>query len=636
MSRRYNALILVVVAGLALTETTSARILDSAKMVPEEVAFVLVIDSVDELIKAFKQTYYYAILFEDPAMKAFTAAARAKLSQLLQKQLKALWREIDLEQAPETFPVPHGRCVIQVFLEAAEIELKGTQGQTSSGKMATEIVPDIEMVLVADMGKDVQETARIADALLRNASLGDVKRTKKRVRGVELVILEGEQNEMDLSTFCYGFKDSYLICGSSVPHTERVIMQMGRGTPKSLAGVKGFSAIARQFADYHTFAYLQLEPLKQFALAMAKTSTQKWQLENAIHQLGLSNVQGIAMASRLAGGRFENIRTSSLIVINGPKTGIPALLCPSPTSFKASARLLGDNTIMLAVANHDIAGIYDAICQMVKDTMGLDVTFFTEGAMARTGQADGRPAVNLRQDILGQMAPPILLSWRMDKPYADPNNSKTLLSIAAHDSERLENSLARLHRTYVAAMDPDLQRTLLDHTLYLLPPMPLPSPFIPLQQGVRPALTKQLAVTFADDRMVLAETAQAEQAIRDEGKKPRTALSSDPHFTHASRHVPAKASAYFYRNEQVYTEILWDQALLLAKRASEKLKEAAQETNPGAPNWLAAFKGLGQTLDYRKLPQYQTIKKHIGPRIGYINEHPLGILMEEITLKPRR
>ena len=214
------------------------------------------------------------------------------------------------------------------------------------------------------------------------------------------------------------------------------------------------------------------------------------------------------------------------------------------------------------------------------------------------------------------------------------------LSIAAHDSERLENGLARLHRTYVAAMDPELQRTLRDHTLYLLPPMPLPSPFIPLQQRVRRGPTKQLAVTFTDDRMVLAETDQAEQAIRDEGKKPGTVLSSDPHFSHASRHVPAKASAYFYRNEQAYMEILWDQALLLAKRASEALKDtgqvAAQETNPGAPNWIAAFKGLGQVLDYRKLPPYQTIKKHIGPRIGYINEHPLGILMEEITLKPRR
>ena len=275
MSRRYSALILLVAAGLALTETTSARILDSAKMVPEEVAFVLAIDSVDELTQAFKQTYYYALLFEDPAMKPFTAEARAKLSEFLQKQLKALWREIDLEQAPKKFPLPHGRCVIQIFLEAAEIELKDTERQNSSGKMAIEIVPDIEMVLVADMGKDVKEAARIADALLKNASLGDVKRTKKRVRGVELVILEGEENEMDLSTFCYGFKDSYLICGSSVPHTERVIMQMGRGTPKSLAGVKGFSAIARQFAGYHTFAYLQLEPLKQCALAMAKTSTQK-------------------------------------------------------------------------------------------------------------------------------------------------------------------------------------------------------------------------------------------------------------------------------------------------------------------------------------------------------------------------
>jgi len=273
---------------------------------------------------------------------------------------------------------------------------------------------------------------------------------------------------------------------------------------------------------------------------------------------------------------------------------------------------------------------------MVKDTMGIDVTFFTEGAMAPTGQAEGRPPVNLRQDILGQMAPPISLSWRMDKPYADPNNSKTLLSIPAHDSERLENGLARLHRTFVAARDPDLQRTMRDHTLYLLPAMPIPSPFIPLQRTEQRQAAKQLAVTFSDNRMVFGETDQAEQAIRNEGKKPNKPLNADPHFGHASRYVPAKASAYFYRNEQVYTEVLWEQARLLAKQASAKLKEISQKADPDGPNWIAVFRDLPQTLDYHKLPPYQTIKKYIGPRVGYLNEHPLGILMEEITLKPRR
>lgn len=636
MSRQHSALILLVAAGLLVTQPSSARILDSARMVPEEAAFMLTIDSFDELHEAFKQTYYYTLLFEDPAMKQFTAEARAKFGQLFQEQLKALWREIKLEQPPKKFPLPHGRCVVQVFVDAVEIKRGGAAGQKSNGEKATEVVPDFELVLVADMGQDVGETARIADALLKNASFENVKRTKKRTRGVELIILQGEENEMDLSTFCYGFKDSFLICGSSVPYTEKVIVQMGRGGNKSLARVKGFSAIARQFADYHVFAYLQVEPLKQLALAMAKTSTQKWQLENAIHQLGLSNVQGIAVASRIAKGRYENVRTSSLIAIDGPKTGIPALLCPSPTSLKASARLLGDDTIMLAVANYDVAEIYDAICQMVKDTMGLDVTFFTEGAMAPTGQAEGRPPVNLRQDILGQMAPPISLSWRMDKPYADPNNSKTLLSIPAHDSERLENGLARLHRTFMAAMDPDLQRTMRGHTLYLLPAMPIPSPFIPLQRTEQRQAAKQLAVTFSDNRMVFGETDQAEQAIRNEGKKPNKPLSADPHFGHASRYVPAKASAYFYRNEQVYTEVLWEQARLLAKQASAKLKEISQKADPDGPNWIAVFRDLPQTLDYHKLPPYQTIKKYIGPRVGYLNEHPLGILMEEITLKPRR
>ena len=597
---------------------------------------MLTIDSFDDLHEAFKQTYYYTLLFEEPAMKQFTAEARAKLSQLMKGQLKHLWREIKLDEPPKRIPLPHGRCVIQVFVEPAEVEWQGAVAERSGGQTVTEIVPDFEAVLVADMGQDIKETMRIAEALLKNASLENVQRTKRRFRGVDLVILQGEKNEMDLSTLCYGFKDSYFICGSSVPHTEKVITLMGRGSTKSLATVKGFSGVARLFADYHAFAYLQLEPIRQLAVAMAKTSTAKWQLENALHQLGLSNVQGIAIASRLAGDRFENMRTSALVAIDGPKTGIPALLCPDPTRLEASARGLRADAVMLAVASYDIPAMYDAICQMVKDTRGIDVTFFTELAMARTGQAGGRPPLNLRRDILGQMAPPLQLSWRMDKPYTDAHNSKTLLSVPAHDSEHLENSLSRLHRTFLAAVDPKLQRTMRDHTLYLLPPLPLPSPFLPLQVSEGPTQPKQLAITFTNNQMVLGEIDQVEQAIRDDGKRPTKTLSSDPQFGHAKRHAPAKAIAFFYRNEQAYMEILWDQARLLAKQNARSPKAVKQETNPAELDLLAAVRGLRDMLNYSKLPEYQRIKKYIGPRIGYINEHPLGILFEETTLKPRR
>ena len=167
MSRQCSALILLVAAGLLVTQPSSARILDSARMVPEDAVFVLTIDSFDELQEAFKQTYYYALLFEDPAMKQFTAEARDKLGQFLQEQLKTLWREIKLEQPPEKFPLPHGRCIVQVFVDPVEIELRGAAGQESNGEKATEVFPDLELVLVADMGRDVGETARIADALLK-------------------------------------------------------------------------------------------------------------------------------------------------------------------------------------------------------------------------------------------------------------------------------------------------------------------------------------------------------------------------------------------------------------------------------------------------------------------------------------
>jgi hypothetical protein len=57
---------------------------------------------------------------------------------------------------------------------------------------------------------------------------------------------------------------------------------------------------------------------------------------------------------------------------------------------------------MLIVAHYDLAGTYDRIAKLVMELSAVDINFFVQTALASTGQADGPPPVNLRQDLLAR------------------------------------------------------------------------------------------------------------------------------------------------------------------------------------------------------------------------------------------
>ena len=619
---------------LAWMTPASARVTDSAQLVPQEAVFMFAIESVDELTQALKQTSYYDLLFQDPGMKQFTGTARTRVQELLRKYVKAFWRDIKLDRPPEEMPRPHGRLVFQLFVETIEIDAPDKGGPASTGAKAEQRVADFQIGCLADMGSQIKDAQRIAKALFASSTGDDRERTKQRVRGVDLLIMQGKGGDPDRDAVCYGCKEQWLIAGSSVKYIERVLRQMSRGATGSLAALKGFPALAKALDPSHLFAFVNAEALRKFALDRAETSTARWKVENALTHLGLKNVQGLALSTLFVGHKQENYRIKMLLAVDGTRTGLPALLCPAPVDLQTNSRLLPKDTIMFLLANYDLSQIYDSAVDMVKNAWGVDITFFAQQILARTGQA--QPPVDLQQDILSQLPGPRLRTWKMNKPYTDTSLSQTLFGIATQDRDRLDTALARIHQTYIALMDAKLQRKMLDHTIYLFPPAQVPSPFVPLElpeQEIRP---KNLALSLANNQLVFGEIDVVEQAIRNETKRQQQTLLADPVFNYARGRFPAQAGGFFYRNDQTYMEIVWERARSQAGRPSAP--QPARETGDlaQARAWIAEARKLRDMLDLGKLPDFSSVKKYFGPSVGYIKAHPLGVYYEEVVLKARQ
>jgi hypothetical protein len=630
-TRAFRFLIAVCLLGVT---TTRATLLDSAKKVPQDAFMVVSIESIDQLTEAIKQTAFYQ-LFNDPAMKPFVETLKAKSQAHLQTDLKTLWRKIGLQRPPEHLPLPHGELILQFFLDTdtsdARRKNKSQDKQPNSPFAALDDV-SVHFVGLADMGADIKDIQRIVKARFAKASTDQYKRQKKRFRGTEIFILEDVEDTDPYNTVCFGTKGRRLIIASSLSHLQSVLTQMDRGTANSLASTKGFTALAREFKDSQIFCFIHAHPVRQFIMSHITDPGNQWKANNAMVQLGLDTLLGLSYGLSVGATRKQELYGKSLLLIDGEKRGIPALLTPSPMSLKADTPLLTHDLATFITANYDPGALFDQVALLVKKIAAVDITYFTNMAMVKTGGTNGQPPIDLRKDVLDQLPGPLTLTWTMREPYHDANNSETLVGIRLRDAEALDTTLARIHQTYLASMDPKLQRSLLNHTLYLLPGLPLPSPFLPFN-GSDDMPPKQLGLSLTENHLVLGQTDVVEQQIRNDKRSQTKTIHTHPMYKYARPSMPPKAIGYLYRNEQIYYGVMWERAKPVIARLQKEAQDTPTRTDdPDDPT--GHWKAMLDSLDFDRLPPFERIRKYFGPRIGYLTDHPLGICYEEVLLKP--
>jgi len=637
----YVVIALSLVGPLAIA---AANVTESARMLPADTAVMLSVESVEGLTAAFKKTAYYE-LYKDPAMQDFVAPAEKTIRERIDKALKDLWRQQKIENPPETLPWPQGRVVVALFVSTIKVPTKDEgEEEESEGpdtrrlrKNPTQRIPDFQIVALADMGKAIEQAKTLAQQWSRSSSDSDTAKRRQRIRGIEFQIYSTDKAKSDVNdVFCLGFKDNWLIVGSSVPCIESVIRYMDRSADNGLAAQRGFQTAVRGVGEGELFLYVNADPIRRM---IRDTETDKTQFDRYLQVLGLDNVTALSMAWQIAGNKQENARLKALLGVNGQRKGIPALVCPASIPIQPNDRLLSRDAILCVVAHYDLAKVYDQIARMVMEATAVDINFFVQTALAGTGRPDGQPPLNLRNDLLSQASSPQILTWRMDKPYTDPKNSRTLAGLAVRNAEKLDTALARIHQAYIAKSQPDLQRKMLEHTLYLLPAMPMMSPFL-AQMGEAHLEPKQFAFAVAGGHLAFGEADVVEQVIRDSQKESSETLSSDPMFRHIRRSLSSEAGVYWYQNTQRYWEVLWTVLKAQARTAGNKgedrphSSEAKAEDGDLGEGISDPLKELRRVVDLNKLPAFDSIKKYLGASAGYTKEHADWIYLETVDVRP--
>jgi len=612
---------IVAVSGLVtwalVAPAVRADVVESARMLPDNVAVMLSVESVKDLRAALEKTSLYGF-YRDPAMQPVVRAAEKKVRERIDTALKDFWRQAKLETPPEQIPYPEGRVVfgLCVAMPPAPAGAEANdQGKKDKGPGVL-----VQMVLLADLGSRADQARQIVQALSANVIGADGGLQKKEFAGIPMDVRMPREGK-DEPTICYGFKDNWLLVtldeSPRPDFTEAMARRVGRTLPDNLADKPGFRAAVQTLGDSQVFVFANPDVLRALAAAAAKD---KAKIEQVLKGLGLANVTGLAGAVRVAGDRGQELCGKGLLGLQGAPAGVPALLGPASGPLKVNERLLTRDVIGFVCANYEPARLFDELNRVFQQAAYQDLNMIAQAAMAATAGDGGQPPVQVRDEILAQLGAPLLVTWSVERPYGPTSRLKFLVALPVRDADRLDAALGRVHKAFLRG-DPSTRRELLNHTLYLVP---LPGS----TENPTP-----IASSVAGDHLVVGPVDEVEQAIRNLQTEPQDSHASDPMFRYARERLPAQAGLYFYRNDRLDWEFAWATLKETIRNLTEQAK--GQAGKPGTVNPAQeALRFVAEFVDLSQLPDFPAVQQYWGATVGFLQSRPEGLYWETTTLKP--
>jgi len=636
-----SALIRVVLFGLSIclcgAPLLHADVVQSARMLPDDVLVMVSVESIKDARAALEKTTLND-LYKDPAVKQLVDDAGKKIRERIDEAAKKFWKNAGVENPPENLPYPEGKLVLGISIRATQASDNDPAGEAPEerGKRM-----EFGIALLADMGGKIKQARQLTRSLSAGATSSGDNVKRMEVAGIQLDVLVPKE-ESDDPTISYGLKDNWLVLtldtSGSMEFTESVVRRVGRSRPGSLGDKPGLVTAARTLGEANTFVFVNTDALQPLITANVEDQAKAARI---IAGLGLKNVTGLATAIQIAGQKNQDFCAKALMGVNGPKTGIPALLAMPSAPLRLNDRLITRDVVGFSCLNLEPSRLYDGIVKIVGEIVFMDVNMMIQSAMAITAGEGGQPPVQLRDEVLAQVAAPLFVTWKAE-PMAEKEDRtltvgagiKFLVGASVRDASRLDTGLSRIHQALLRGMA-DIRRELLDHTIYLLPIGISPaSPDESAAAGAPPQ--GRMAFSVADDTLVVGPLDDVEQAIRSLQGQADNSIASDPMFRYARKYLPSQAGSYYYRNNRLDAENAWKVIRQMARELSTPDQDASQRRTLPMNPIAAALRELSKYTDLSRLPEFREIEEYWGTTIGFMQDRPNGLYWESTVLKPAR
>jgi len=646
---------------------------DPAALLPEDCFLYVAMNDVSASREAFKKTSAWG-LYKDPEMQGFIGPAEKAIRKKVDELLQEAWKELEMEQPPESLPFPTGLAVFGLRLATKTITVPVVHRSTVQGgdiavtEMKEIQKPDLQVLGVAEMGENMPACKEIIDLVVEKSVEKGQRHTRETVRGIEIHILtpprrkraEGAPENVPLpqtepTPFCYAITGSTILVSSNPDLLKDTVARIAGVETKSLGENPVRKGILRRLdAPGDMTFFVNVPAILSFIKTSSSQESPNPQIEAAIQAVGLTNVTGLGVVVNIAPNEKQDMSVKGLLAIEGEKRGIFDLLAPTSAATTGNP-LLTKGLASFMVANYEFNTFYERIRQIMIEAGGPDPDQLLQQMMGPTGGPDPEtnPPVNLQKEVLGQLTGPLTLRTRITKPYTDPNASKIMISLGVQDSQILTGALSRIHNAFIAHGEEEMKREMLNTDIFLLP---ISAGLLSrMTGGMSPGMQGEpWAFAVPGGNLVIGPVSGVEQEIRDLRREDLEPIEADPMYRHAATALPSRAGVWFYSNQQIASEAMWVQ-----------LKEAAQTLPPSGPRGprpgpedflrsspltngqygggmparprITGINVVVQLLrnycDFNALPDFETVRKYFGPSVGYVTSTDEGIYFEMTGLK---
>jgi hypothetical protein len=614
---------------------------DIARNLPPDCLGFISIDNAEDLRDHFQKTSVYA-LYKDPAMQPFLGPAKVKLEKKLAALFKDLDMELGLENMTESWPWPQGQMAGAYFIQPRVDSQPDGVGPGMDSETGQGSYLDFQAIFWADMGKNKEEAQELLRTLTSKRLEDGAVRQKESVRGVEITFLkEDQKSDVNFDSVGFGFYNDRLLIGTSLKYFNEVLKRMRDGDSASLASDRDLKIISKRLGESDLFGYLNIKALLSISLDMVEAA-EKEEAQKMMALYGVEGLTGLGVAMQLAPNQETESVGRVLLGCRGEKKGLVAMLCPLDKNLVMS-RLVAKGLTSFVAVNYDLSSIYGQAMRMIQQSGGINPEMLIQASMGMTGDPGegGRPPVNLRNDVIGQVSDPLVVTTRIKKPFDQPGSTSSLLAVGVRDSQVLDDALGRIHHTFLSQDDPESKRELHDSTIYLIPGS---------GEFVRAMLNPQglgtggaamsLAFSVVRDQLILGMEEDVEQAIRNFQSDNFESLETDTMFQRVARHLPSRAGLFYYENSRDQTEQTWWTLKKIAREKPATDEEITLQLGVGmgatsgmSSSQLLFLQGLTGYIDFSALPEYEAVKEYFGAAVGYVKSVDEGIYAEFKTVK---
>jgi len=603
----------------------AAALPKTAELVPAETIVLVDIGDFKGLRAGFEKSFLYK-LYKEPAMAAFVKDLRGKLDKKFQQDQDEIARTI-----LDANGLPEGRVAVALVMNE---------------KSTTEQEPAI--VLISQWGGNVEGIKAAIEKMVARAIEQDAHRTIEDYRGVSIATLTTEvapQRVADWESYkpedgnvtykmvqpppeqiVYCFIDDCLIAGTDVETVQFVVAQIKGAGGSALAGdIDYASAMAAVGPDRDVGLYVNFKEMMRKIAAEDTTGRVRTTLTN----MGLNGLSGLSCSLGFDTGGEGLFSGKAFLRTTGTRRGVLKMLETNSRPVKPP-RFVPASSYSLSFVNVDIRQAYDEL-------YGVVIGFNPIMAMAMQkplieADAEGGPAVSLRNDIIEYLGSEIVIAQSINKPFTmGVMPTENLMAFSVSNRIALEKSLSYVHRRLMVPNNPEPTRDLLGHTIYLLPPSGLP--FLDGGAAMQSAASgtatvARMAFTITDTHLILGPEPAVERAIRTLAGTENESIGSAEWFARVKSAVPSVVGLAGFEDDTASAELLW-----WMLKESAKAQRASVGMGPAAA--VMSNPDFGELADFGLLPDFDEVKRYFGYSAFYGISRADGFHFEFKYIDPR-